>query len=78
MTVLVTAIKNGHSDIAVYFLESGADPTLESYFDQLTPLAAALRYKDQKVLTKLSDLGVRPSCWQRILLLLRRLGKSQV
>ena len=67
MTVLVTAIKNGHSDIAVYFLENGADPRIESYFDQLTPLTAAMKYRDQRVLEKLAELGIRPSFWQKIL-----------
>lgn len=66
MTVLVTAIKKGHTDIAAYLLENGADPQLESYFDQLTPLNAALKYKNEVVLKKLSEMGVRPSLLKKI------------
>jgi uncharacterized protein len=53
MSLLVTAIKNGHTGIALYLLDNGADPRLESYYDQLTPLAAALKYKNKAVLEKL-------------------------
>lgn len=59
MTALVTAIKNGHTEIAIYLLNSGADPRLESFFDQLTPLKAALKYQNTQVLNKLKDLGVK-------------------
>lgn len=34
-TLLVTAIKSHHTEVALYLLENGADPNLESYFDQL-------------------------------------------
>lgn len=59
MTVLVTAIKKGHSEIALYLLQNGADPKLESYFDQLTPLKAAIKYKNNAVLEKLKEMGVK-------------------
>lgn len=61
MTVLVTAIKNGHTAIAIYLLENGADPKLESYYDHLTPLKAAIKYKDKVVLEKLNSMGLRQS-----------------
>ena len=66
MTVLVTAIKNGHTDIALFLIENGADPKLESYFDQLKPLDAALKFNDQIVLKKLEQLGLRPSFLRRL------------
>ena len=61
MTALVAAIKNGHTDIAIYLLQNGADPKLESYFDNLTPLKAAVKFKNKKVLATLSEMGIRPS-----------------
>lgn len=61
MTALVAAIKNGHTDIAMLLLENGADPKLESYFDNLTPLAAAVKYKNQTVIAVLDKMGVRQS-----------------
>lgn len=66
MTVLVTAIKNNQTEITLYLLEHGADPKLESYFDQLTPLQAALKYKNHQVLAKLKEMGVKRP-WYRIL-----------
>lgn len=68
MTVLVTAIKNGHTDVAIYLLENGADPKLESYFDQLTPLTAAFKYKNKEVLKKLSEMGLELSWYKKILI----------
>ena len=65
MTLLVTAIKNRHTQLALLLLESGADPRLESYFDQMTPLQAALKFKDDKVIKKLSELGVQANLIQK-------------
>lgn len=45
-TPLVAAILNGHTQVAIYLIEHGASPTLESYFDNLTPLAAAKKIKN--------------------------------
>lgn len=67
MTVLVTAIKNGHTKIAIYFLENGADPKLESYYDQLTPLKAAIKYKNQAVIEKLKQMGVQQKWFEKFL-----------
>lgn len=66
MTALVAAIKNGHTEIAVYLLKSGADPRLESYFDGLTPLQAALKYKNKTVVSELEGLGVRRSFLRKL------------
>jgi uncharacterized protein len=66
MTVLVTAIKNGHTSIAIYLLRNGADPNLESHFDQLTPLAAAVQYKNPVVLAELDLLGIRQNWFKKI------------
>ncbi|MBX3017222.1 MAG: ankyrin repeat domain-containing protein [Bdellovibrionaceae bacterium] len=57
VTALVTAILNGHSEIALYLLENGADPRLRSDFDQLTPEQASLRREDTAVLSALRDRG---------------------
>ena len=67
MTVLVTAIRRGHTNIAIYLLENGADPKLESYFDQLTPLTAAIKYKNHIVLKKLNDMGLHQPWFKRLL-----------
>ncbi|MFN8792319.1 MAG: hypothetical protein ACK5Y2_12770, partial [Bdellovibrionales bacterium] len=64
-TLLVTAIKKNHTEVALYLLENGADPKLESYFDQLTPLKAALKFKNSAVLKKLEEMGVRKP-WYRL------------
>ena len=67
MTVLVTAIKNGHTEIALYLLQNGADPKLESYYDQLTPLQAAVRYKNSQVLEKLNLMGIKQTWLSKLL-----------
>ncbi len=71
VTVLVTAIRCGHSEMALYLIENGADPKLESYFDQLTPLEAALKYKNKAVLDKLNEMGVRPSLFKKLFIRLK-------
>ncbi len=48
-TPLVAAITHGHTDIAIFLLENGADPKLESYFDALTPLKAAKKMKNKEL-----------------------------
>jgi ankyrin repeat protein len=67
MTVLVAAIKEKHTKIAIYLLRNGANPRLESHFDQLTPLSAAMKYKVQDVLDELNSMGVRQSWLERLL-----------
>lgn len=68
MTFLVTAIKNNHTEMALYLLENGSDPNLESYYDQMTPLKAAFKYKNKSVLNKLAQMGVTPNWYQKLLL----------
>lgn len=75
MTVLVTAIRYGHTEMALYFLNNGADPGLESHFDQLTPLEAALKYKNHEVLAKLKEMGLELPWYKR---LIRKYFKSSV
>lgn len=68
MTVLVTAIKYGYTEIAVYLLENGADPKLESYYDQMTPLQAATRFQNKTILNKLNEMGIKQPWYKKILL----------
>ncbi len=49
-TPLVCAILHENTKIALFLLENGADPKLESYFDNLTPLAAAKKMKNKDVI----------------------------
>ena len=66
MTVLVTAIRLGHHKIVELLLEHGADLELESYFDQLTPLQAALKYKNKEALFQLKKRNVKISFLQKM------------
>ncbi len=77
MTVLVAAIKEGHTKIALYLLQNGANPRLESHFDQLTPLTAAIKFRNQEVLDKLRSMGVRESRLERLLSKIYRLLNLQ-
>lgn len=65
-TPLVAAIVAGHDEIALYLLEHGADPKLVSYFDDMTPLQAARKYKRLVLVKRLSEMGVKMSIWQRL------------
>ena len=69
MTLLVTAIKLQHNAIVELLLNHGADPELESYYDQLTPLEAALKYKNKEALSKLRSRKVKTSWLQRLKIL---------
>lgn len=71
MTLLVTAIRLGRNEIVWLLLENGADPELESDYDQLTPLQAALKYKNTEVIAKLKTMNVKISWLQRIRLVFR-------
>lgn len=53
-TVLVAAIVNGHEDVALALLDAGADPTLYSELDDLTPVQAARRHRMGRVEDRLS------------------------
>lgn len=49
-TPLVAAIISGHDDLALYLLNHGAHPDLQSDFDAMTPVQAAERYQRVKVM----------------------------
>jgi uncharacterized protein len=49
-TPLVCAILHSHFEVAIFLLENGADPQLQSYFDDLTPIQAAKRLKNRDLI----------------------------
>lgn len=53
-TPLVAAILNGHTEVAIFLLENGAHHSLESYFDDLTPLQAAKKMRNKDLIARLS------------------------
>jgi uncharacterized protein len=55
-TPLVASIIEGHDELALYLLDHGADPALQSHFDQLTPIEAARQYQRADVLARLTAL----------------------
>jgi uncharacterized protein len=56
-TPLVACTLAGHEQVALYLLESGANPHLLSEFDGLTPIQAALQAQLPTLAVKLSQLG---------------------
>ena len=56
-TPLVACTLAGHEQVALYLLESGANPHLLSEFDGLTPIQAALQAQLPALAEKLSELG---------------------
>lgn len=66
MTVLVTAIRLKQNKIVALLLENGADPELESYYDRLTPLQTALKYKNVEALSQLKSMNIKISFFQKI------------
>lgn len=67
-TPLVAAISAGHTDIAIYLLENKADPLLKSFFDDMNCFEAAVRYKNQAVLSYLESRGLKPhKTWKDLL-----------
>ncbi|KYG66941.1 hypothetical protein AZI86_07915 [Bdellovibrio bacteriovorus] len=65
-TSLVASIIAGHDDIALFLLENGADPALESEFDGLTPLQAAKAYKRTALIEVLEKKLPPKTWWQRL------------
>ncbi|WP_413293020.1 ankyrin repeat domain-containing protein [Bdellovibrio sp. HCB185ZH] len=65
-TALVASIIGGHSEISLFLLENGADPTLISEFDNLTPLQAAKMFKRQELVEILSKMIPKKSLWQKL------------
>ncbi len=67
-TPLVGAILAGQEAIALYMLDHGANPSLRSEFDDLTPLEAARRGGLSQVEARLVELGARDAHpWVRAL-----------
>jgi ankyrin repeat protein len=56
-TPLVAAILSGQTTVALYLLKNGADPKLESYFESLTPLAAAKKVKNKDIIEAIKTLS---------------------
>ncbi len=59
-TPLVATILAGQEEVAHFLLAAGADPTLHSEFDGLTPVQAARRVGLPAMEDKLVELGAQP------------------
>lgn len=55
-TPLVASIIAGQREVALYLLEHGANPSLGSEFDGLTPMQAALKHGQTAVAERLRTL----------------------
>ncbi|KYG70327.1 hypothetical protein AZI85_14410 [Bdellovibrio bacteriovorus] len=68
-TPLVAAICAGHTDIALYLIDNKADPNLKSFFDDMTAVEAALRYRNETVIEELKKRGIQtnPSFFGKII-----------
>lgn len=67
-TPLVTSLIHGHRDIAHHLLAHGADPSLLSEMDALTPLQAARKHGRDEFIELLLGLGAKEaqqSFWRR-------------
>lgn len=60
-TPLVACALAGQEAVALFLLESGADPTLYSEFDGMTPIQAARRAKLATLEARLGAMGVAVS-----------------
>ncbi|MEO1083331.1 MAG: ankyrin repeat domain-containing protein [Acidobacteriota bacterium] len=58
-TALVASIMAGHEDVALYLVESGANPNLVSEFEGLVPIQAARQAGLKDVEAKLVESGAR-------------------
>lgn len=58
-TPLVASLVEGHRGIAHCLLAHGADPSLVSELDGLTPLQAARKHRRQEFVTLLEKLGAK-------------------
>lgn len=67
-TLLVASLVEGHSEIAHYLLAHGADPSLVSELDDLSPLQAARKHGREEFVGLLRQLGAkedhRPFWWR--------------
>ena len=65
-TALVASIISDHTQISIFLLENGADPTLLSEFDNMTPLQAAKLYKRDEILKMLQDRIPPETFWNKL------------
>lgn len=56
-TALVACILAGQQEVAGYLLDRGADPTLESHFEGMTPVQAAREAGLTKLAERLRAMG---------------------
>ena len=67
-TPLVASLVEGHREVAHYLLAHGADPSLVSELDDLTPLQAAKKHGHEEFVALFLRLGVkeqrRPFWWR--------------
>lgn len=73
MLPLVVAIKGGHIKIAEFLIDNGADPLLESYYDQMNALEAAHFYQSDQLIKKLKSKGYVLGIWGRLKALCKRI-----
>lgn len=67
-TVLVASLVEGHGEVARYLLGHGADPSLVSELDDLSPLQAAKKHGRDEFVALLRGMGakeVRKPFWWR-------------
>ena len=63
-TPLVACTLAGHEEVALFLLESGANPQLPSEFDGLTPIQAARQARLPVLEQRLMQLGAQPEATQ--------------
>lgn len=64
-TALVASILAQRESVALYLLESGADPNLVSEFEGLSPLRASRQSGSKAVEARLLDLGAEEAAVER-------------
>ncbi len=75
MTPLVTAIKSGYTDMALLLLRNGADPKLDSYYDQMNAIEAALEQNNTTILNEMKIMGYSIDFKTKLSIYLKRLFK---
>lgn len=73
-TALVTAILSGHTEIAIFLLDHGADPTATSLAENLTPEEASQQAKDHTIAGRLNSAKLNrkhrsPDFFERLIML---------
>ncbi|WP_413558170.1 ankyrin repeat domain-containing protein [Bdellovibrio sp. HCB209] len=70
-TALVASIVGNHLEISLFLLEHGADPSLCSEFDNMTPLQAAKMFKRQEIISILQKMIPKQSLWNHLVAFFR-------